>query len=219
MFVLVAASLVFAQQHLDPNGPLPPQVHTLSRAAWLREAKSTYGDHRETRIAANTLLARAMAGKFEREAKLQPNAKTLFEAQMWVSNLTKRAARAGDYMTPDTDERREECAHSNVYASAVLLNTVVRQPELPRLASQNDVWIRYRESQQFHRDHVEQLRAFNGYSPDNHVHEIGSIRFFLGKLFGEVASLPLDTRQAFFAYGRAMIELAMGEDPLPDPAS
>lgn len=214
-FLLLAIAAFTPAQEVTDS-----QILAMGHQRWIAKAKEATPGNLDELSAAEHRFALALGKRNNVRINQSPNKKKLEQLQMWVANLTKGAARVGDYAHANESLRFFHNRRANTLANLTIEGFMTQTPP-PIILTQAQVWETYAKGKAFHDGNDEKIEAFRhsgqgGYTVKQLKLEYQSLGFFIDKLLKEVAPAPLTQRQHAIYHCDRMLRLSMGENPIAE---
>lgn len=214
-FLLLAVAAFSPAQEVTDS-----QILAMGHQRWIERAQEATPGNLDELSSAEYRFALALGKRNTVRINQSPNKKKLEQLQMWVANLTKGAARVGDYAHATESLRFFHNRRANTLANLTIEGFMTQTPP-PIILTQAQVWETYAKGKSFHDANDEKIEAYRyngqgGYTVKQLKLEYQSLGFFMDKLLKEVASAPLTQRQHAIYHCDRMIRLSMGENPIAE---
>jgi hypothetical protein len=147
----------------------------------------------------------------------RPDGQFWEELSVHLANVTKGACRLADYNLLGSGN--EDLFNSKAASLANLtISRMLRRQASREHLSQKDVWDTYRNARQVHSRNIEQILARQpvvGYSPEQYPIEYSGFGKSMVQTFRHIAKLTPMQKQHVLILCRQLVNLTIGEDPLP----
>lgn len=214
LFLSIAAS---ASNH-SQESISDTQMLAMGHRQWIAKTIQNHPDNLDEISNGEYRFALALGKRNAQRIERDPNRDKLTKLQMWVSNLTKGAARVGDYAHVNEAQRFLNNRKANSLAN-ITIDGFLSQSPPPKLLTQAEVWETFRKGREFHNANDAKIADYErqgGYSVKQLKLEYNSLGFFADKLLKEIASAPISQRQHALFHCNQMFQLSMGQNPIPD---
>jgi hypothetical protein len=187
---------------------------------WIASFRTSQPDNYDALADAENRFALAFSKRKEELIAQSPERKQLEELDIYLANLTKSACRLSDYTLHGTEFFRLYNAKAATLMVLTMEGVAAKRSAKAPL-DQEAVWKSFRQTRAMHANNLTRIEAFErqsgGYSAQQHMREYEALGQMLTRVFETMAGGSRDQKSHLFATSIKLINLTIGEDPLPYP--